>query len=360
MSRIMIGLFSMFGLGPETPPSTDIISNVIINEHIYKNRETIYGFDYEFQYMKREEPGVIRSWVGERRFVAQGAKRYYSSTDRIPAKEGGTKFIGLNYRFDGDTSRINLQDQVVNIQKGTDLSSGIWTHPHTLILEMQGLFRSSLSEYLIQAFRPRPDPGTEAWRGKVEGYDSVAGVESIRLRFDLLGTDMREPLRATRILWLAVDRNYIPVRNEVYRGSSFGKVHATTVSTVDEWKEAAPGIWVPFSATEQTWDAPALFEDGKEIVANTAKHRLIKFDLNPNYDDAFFQQLDIRKGMPVHELDGNGTIIRTTIEGGLPPTPSRGRSWFSAVLAALVLLLVVAGGFLIWRARRRTYMHSNV
>jgi hypothetical protein len=355
----MLCLISMSGAVADAKESAaDVLSNVVASEQLYKNRETIYDFQYEFHYMKREEPGVIKTWVGQRRFVAQGTRRYYSSTDRIPAKEGGTKYIGLVYMFDGKTSRINLQDQVVNVQDGSKLSSGVWTHPHTLILETQGLFSSSLSQYLSEAFRPKTDERVEAWRGRMEGHETIAGLDCVRLRFDLLDPNLRDPLRMTRILWLAVDRNYLPVRNEVYRDDSFGKFHATTISTIDEWKEIAPGIWAPLSATEQTWDAPALFEDKKEIVANTIKHRLVKSDLNPHYDDSFFQQMDIPNGIPVHELNANGDIVRTTVQGGLPARPTPKRSWLYPLLSVLAMFVAIPGGLFAWRARRKTLARS--
>ncbi len=50
------------------------------------------------------------------------------------------------------------------------------------------------------------------------------------------------------LLWLATDRNYIPMRHE-WREPHWSERLPTGIKSVDAWQELAPGVWHPQHVT---------------------------------------------------------------------------------------------------------------
>ena len=119
--------------------------------------------------------------------------------------------------------------------------------------------------------------------------------------------------RSMRRIWLAHDRNYLPLRSISY-AYSHSKIHPVEECRVVRFSEILKDIWYPMEIQIRSFDALSL-EENKIILSHTKTIITNKVRLNPEYPKSFFRNIDIPKGVTVHIVK-NGDIIKTYIQGG--------------------------------------------
>lgn len=159
-------------------------------------------------------------------------------------------------------------------------------------------------------------------------------------------------------LWLAEDRNYIPVRRLDFR-YIISKNLPEGEGEVDGFREIEAGVWFPSSARAVGYRPLVLQEKGAQQLDWERRYSVEEVSLHPQYPPEYFSDVAFPDGTAVYEVSG-GRITRSYRQGS-PETavpqgalPSR-----SSVLIVNVALLVVAMGFVFWRSRRASQKRAT-
>lgn len=253
---------------------------------------------------------------------------------------------------------------IANISRGIELDSYIF-QPHLLPLRRQGVL-VPLSTYL---------KGSEAIRRHPRGRDDELASENMRLTGSWHGTEeidglcchrvevlyeMREssaqPFIASnrRVFWLAIDRNYLPIRAVSYR-LGLSETIPIEETCINELQELQPDVWYPRIATYKVHDFDSIQHTGQAVVRAEERWTIDSVCLNPNHDLAFFRSIDIPDDTPIYEIE-KGEIVRSSIQGReIPGTGSSPRrNWHFVVIAINAALLggVASLLFIRWWKRK--------
>ena len=107
------------------------------------------------------------------------------------------------------------------------------------------------------------------------------------------------------VMYLNKEKQYVPERFESY-SSKFGSLQKpASISRVVKWNQLENGIWYPEESVYQRFTKTTL---GKEIVRTIEdkwsyqeEFRVKKLDLNPHYDNAFFEQIEFPEGAAIYK-----------------------------------------------------------
>lgn len=111
----------------------------------------------------------------------------------------------------------------------------------------------------------------------------------------LTATTTASPGRAAcvsneREYWLAVERNYIPVRVltiEPLRSSDT----PIAEGVIDEFREIAPGVWFPWRATYSLYDRRTVEDTGEQRIRWQKVHQTQSAVIDPDHPDDFFRDI---------------------------------------------------------------------
>jgi hypothetical protein len=91
--------------------------------------------------------------------------------------------------------------------------------------------------------------------------------------------------------WLALDRGYLSIRVAAFRPVGSEKLPVGS-RRVDELKELAPGIWLPWRVREIIYSGPAA-KEGKSVVTQRVDTVVTSATLNPDYGVDFFLEVSV-------------------------------------------------------------------
>jgi hypothetical protein len=283
-----------------------LISQVEEQELLYENIEFVVERDYRLvdspARQEKDFPGkVITKSHTTLRHIYQEKSVYVSlDADRswVNGDSGMRKVI---HAYDG-RKYTHLQQKVVNIHFEPQhiIDS---RYPHTLIMDRAGV-SFPLSEYLKRNTKMYPKYKTAVMRVTLAGQESVKQQRCVKVRVDVWFDGQTAGNPSVRYLWLAIDRNYLPVRTEAYSRAS-GLKWPVEVGEIDEMREVEAGIWFPSRI------AITVFRDPESRkVENVTEFKTTKISLNPNYDKAFFSEIPIPADAFVYEVK-NGKAIKS-------------------------------------------------
>ena len=199
------------------------------------------------------------------------------------------------------------QEESYSIRRGSAEAGPPVLWPHMFLLESQQNSQR-LSEYLA-ALENGEYPYRLSYLGEVE-WDG--------LRCDVLRLQRHDESTSShyRIIWIARERNCLPLRMESYSPDWAPKL-PTVQSTATDLREVAPGVWFPYRTQQirfETWSLVDL-SVGRMVM----HHRRDKEVLNVSYDqvsadDARFNGPIVPAGEPVTVSDENGETIGTILQ----------------------------------------------
>jgi hypothetical protein len=195
-----------------------------------------------------------------------------------------------------------------------------------------------LSEYLSAAKIGPNDIGHQV---VYEGEETVDGLPCVRIRSEQFYAAGQPP--DVTLLWLAVERNYLPVKLVGYV-VSYSTDIPLVVSTVSDLRELAPGVWFPFAQTRIKNDEIAASK-GQTLVVTRTDNTVTKAVLGPQYDLSLFREISIPDGMPVIEIK-EGEKLRDYLQGNAPPPAARWSWWWLVVCLVAAVVLGV-----LWKRR---------
>ncbi|QDU08233.1 hypothetical protein [Gimesia aquarii] len=174
--------------------------------------------------------------------------------------------------------------------------------PHMFLLD-SGCPKVPLSIYLkgIKAISAYPNPSyfSRDWVISVHilGDAEFKGLQCIKI---LIDTTLANGIRHNGWeLWLAKDRNLIPVRNFSYT-YRWSKEMPIAESTVDEWKEIRPGVWFPIKAHTDRYHSRTVKREGKQKLSWRMQYHVKSVLLDPpRITQDVFTKLEFPEGTPI-------------------------------------------------------------
>jgi hypothetical protein len=146
----------------------------------------------------------------------------------------------------------------------------------------------------------------------------VAGETCVKLKCLLQspGQNGKPTPRSNALLWLAVNRHYLPLKSEIYAGSS--TTNLLVREEVKELREIEPGIFVPWQAVKTNyWKRGTKIEPSQETTVSVRRA-----SIRPDYPDQFFKDIPIPAGIPVYVQRGERIVESfTSSEHGEPLRP---------------------------------------
>jgi hypothetical protein len=297
---------------------SNIIDSVRANEDLYKNSEVVYSSEYTDLHevrTKSDDPNhhrIIKRNVRVR-FVRQGGMFHLRLNGGVQYIEGGSTRDRIRL-FDGETSRVR-DERVVNIVAGPTVDEYM-SRPHMLLLQQTG-YPVPLSTFLSGHQAMSAYPGlwwdrNQHLRTDHLGEGSHAGRPCQKVAITHIWAPTGEPLAAW-VLWLATDRNYIPVHCQAFT-YQFSKDSPVGEAAVHEWRELASGVWFPTAAEVAAYDKPLVKNEKRFKPIWRERYAVEAATLNPSYPIEFFRDLDIPDGTTVYEVE-NGEVVRSYRQG---------------------------------------------
>lgn len=328
----------------------DIIENVRRNEALYANLDVKLMVEYNVA----DRPAVVGDG-GLKEITHQQADIHYVTQgdmfrfDRAGSANVGGEVTSLDRirAFDGKETRIYEQGAIGNMINGrADEVEAV--RPHMLFLS--DVIHTPLSIYLSghEAMASHP-MGGKKWRGPVTMQASCEGTserQGMRCHKIWITVSVRGAQYNRWELWLAEDRNYLPIEMSGWT-FNYSKDLPVSEARTNEFREIAPNIWFPFDAEIVAYDPAALQREGRQAVNWRRRYSVEAASIDPHYDKHYFADVAFPDGTRVYEVK-NEKISRSYVEGSpaqssANPKPAPGpRRWWWLVIFNIAVLAICA------------------
>ena len=342
---------------PAGPLLEEVILNVEANERLYANLEVITRADYRFHGDTKGWPPGISLWLAKTdryRTISQAGLLYTHQTQSGMSTKGKSDPETDISGYDGLLTRRISQD-VANIYHERHELCAVF-RPHTYLLTKAHVCLP-LSIWLRGGAGLRAHPSAGYYqdtdhRVVFQAEEAIDGLRCFKLRGETwMKRDGKRYLLGLRSVWLAPERNYLPIKTEFYTDDK--EAVACEVGTVEDLREVKPGIWFPFRRTITVYDDLESTATNK-VLSNVETSTVEKLDLEPNYPLAQFRDIPIPDGSAVYEIQ-DGRIFKSYVQGAVVQEPAEGAKpagWRRLLLAALAMLLFVVVAALTYQTRR--------
>lgn len=227
------------------------------------------------------------------------------------------------YRYSTDDWKSDKIEKHPRIKHSGEISEKTPTltnlaRPHMFLYANGGPY-VPLSIYLEGAGAISAYPGSNAnmqkmhFKKQILGTEKFQGLQCIKIRMELI--DSSEKPRSRHEIWLAKDRNLIPVRQLHFKYRSSKEV-AIEESTVDDWKELQPGVWFPIKAHSKHYNSMGKKPTDKRELVWRRQYDVKSITLNPpQRAPDVFTKLEFPKGTFVRDFTGDkGKRLRIQAE----------------------------------------------
>ncbi|QDU47799.1 outer membrane lipoprotein-sorting protein [Gimesia panareensis] len=268
-----------------------LISKVAAQEQRYRNLEFHRHWSYQLKLpepllKQRKDTNLFRELQRDTHYVYQN--RFYAIQARISGVQvtGDKTKIEVGIGYDGQQTRF-VENGVVSLLQGKEL---IYQHrkPHVFLLDRLAE-EPSLAELLTS-----PTARGYFLSMKYEAEENVKGLNCHRIRIEtwVKGQKRHDYSR----LWLAPERNWIPIREEGY-ALGYSETIPLQISEVTDWHQFADGIWFPHKIRDVIHDEQSA-ADGKTIIGNQSETTLTEISFSPSYDRKYFQDVPLPAEKP--------------------------------------------------------------
>jgi len=309
----------------------DIIENVRANEELYKNLEVSLEYSYQLEgeaaqeaqklHGKKPQEGEFLVFETQKYRLHSVSQDGLFRADRTGAasSRGDSHTLDRVRAFDGTITRLYEQHSYANLIQGRS-EDETFIRPHMFLLAMMQYF-APLSTYMSGHEAMRAYPG--------DHWDPSHTLEVIyRGEADFNGLKCHRVWVTTSVpgfgpycrweLWLAEDRNYIPVRNLAYT-CRFSRTEPVGEGVVEKWRELEPGIWFPVEVRNTAYNKWKLLKTGVRENQWTERYLTKDVSLHPQYDLGYFRDVSWPDGTPVYEVK-QGKITSSYVKGA-PESP---------------------------------------
>ncbi len=355
MYALLLVTVSVLGASDADPPSQKselaaLLARIRENEALYDHLEVRYTLEMEGLPLPGETASRNRiRFLREETWAVWQSPYYYGRVKYDRQMWDGTRRISEGqYGYDGEFCRRNFLGGAANIID-EKVPEGELRPPHRWAVS--SLYDCpTLADYLEGG----PCAFSKPIRGRrletsILGHEEIGGVDCIKLLSRYFRADGSEGNSRT-VTWVAPARNYLAVRHELYM--TYADRFPVSESQVSQWREIAPGVWLPFRCEGKSYDISSLME-GKRVLRTHATLTLQFARLDPDYGIELFRNVKMPERGPVYTIKG-GQIVKSEWRGPEPREAlEQSRStvwlWFAAANA----LFVVIGLALLWWRRCR-------
>ncbi len=245
----------------------ELAARVAEQEKRYDNLEVRARTITKYPHSSASAQNVRYDEMSEERSIVRDGLAYSTSHQKI-AFPGDWQDTGFRVNaYDGQWTRFfwgqgprdHPQGFGVTLRRGSAKGRGsISVHrPHTPMLRRNWVF-GSLGDTLASS--PSDPSGQMPFRFRYCGAAEVDGHPCIEVRGDNTQGNFNQ--NNSLVLYLATDRNDIPIKVEHY-GNYYGyRLMPMSISHSGDFREIAPGLWYPFHVTEYGFDIWAEISQG--------------------------------------------------------------------------------------------------
>jgi hypothetical protein len=329
----------------------EIVENVRASEALYANIEVLRRKTYRLYDVPDPPATAVKTGRSESRFVYQRGMIYLKNDESLKGIDGKDYDESVLEGYDGKSMRIVEQGLVANIRNDRIEDPRLF-RPHCFCLRLE--FPMSAFLQGGEIVRTYPRFRHTAVTVRYVGDEMRENLRCHKLRVDhKLDSWPEEHGTDVRYFWLAIDRNYLPIRTECLRQFQRDGEPPLEVGWVDDLREIAPGIWFPFHAQSDVYDVPTYSASKKLLLQNTTEFTVTKASLDPDYDVSLFRDIPIPNGAQVHVIE-NGVTVRSYTQGGRHTiSPSRSVPWQWAAIGIVLVGTISAGGYMRYRRDRK-------
>ncbi len=285
--------------------------------------------------MELDTEGLVTEATQEEHSILRTPLAYYNSRSKYDTV-GGERSENLQVvAFDGawtrshshfqsrDTNQVSASLRKGGMGKALGGRDSIPVHrPHVLLLRDDGIY-GPLADLLLSPWQDRIN--NDRLRFHYCGEEKVDGHPCIKLRGDNLIGERDRPHNSI-VLFLAVDRNLIPIKVEHYGGNFGYSKMPTGVSRCEDFREIAPGTWYPFRVVELAFDYWIPAAQGRLLLNRRREYRIGSVAVSPRVDEAVFRGAAVPQGTKVQVIDEGGQPLGECeqLRDGVPSiTPGR-------------------------------------
>jgi hypothetical protein len=297
----------------------------------------------------------------------------YKQTHETTYRKGdGSKSHGFyKSTFDGAVRRsasLNLIGEAFGSISGGVGDNSNALHPHRILTGQLGYYSIPLFVRL-QGYDQFPlEARVEQWDGefvevtlpkvfepvRIQGEEQINGLDCVKVSLSRRLKRSRRALIET--IWLAKDRNWMPVRM-VKQTNEYSETVPFSEGRVEDFREISPGVWFPHHATYTAYDEMILQSENRQVAKQSLELKVENVSLNPAYDISYFRDLEFETGTRVQEY-ANRKLVREYVVGADEQAvdESSAVEWYrrvpwKKVLPGIAAAVVIAFAI---RARRRS------
>ena len=340
---------------------TEVVENVRTNEGLYANLEVRLRSTYRLGKTDNPLANYVKSGECSARFVYQDGMFYFRNDEENKDLKGESQRSDVLEGFDGKTTRLLEQHVIANIRDGRMVENRL-LRPHCLILERAGV-SFPLSTYLrggkdLRALSPYKNATTSI---RLVGDEIVDGLRCCKIRIGFHPDAWKDASEDVRYLWLARERNYLPVRTEFFLHPLREGARPDEVCTSADFREISPGVWFPFHSSLIVYDRTSVAAGQPLVAFNTTEFTIDQANLDPHYDVSLFQDIPFPDGITVHVVKDD-KVVQKYIQGGkridaakLAEAKSSNLAWFIAVPVIVAISIGIVSFGVMRRRRRRVH-----
>jgi len=325
--------------GDKSDRMRHIIENVRSNEALYKDIEVVETKSYHANASAQMPSKALTGDVTKSRYVMQQGKLYSRMEEKgQTAGNSGIDRVSL-LGFDGQYTRTRGGD-TANVHEGKMNTCKIF-QPHTWLLSHAHLC-FPLSLYLDgdKAIATHPLAGAYAnitVRCSFARSEEIDGLRCCKLVCEMCAKKSPPEPYAVRYVWLAEDRNYLPIKAIGFQ-FGYSKDIPLESASASDFREISPGIWLPFKRSLVVNDEFQAKKNQKTVVSNTEEELVEKAELDPRYGIELFRDIPVSDAPVVYDVK-DGKIIRTRITQNPHPAATHW-AWYIPIV---VLVLIALG-----------------
>ncbi len=257
--------------------------------------------------------------LAEEHSIHKGDLAYLATRQKMALPAGWQDTSIQRNAYDGEWTRMvwgqdprNPQGLGVVLRRGYNrnlvgMPGGLSVlRPHTMLLRQNWLV-GSLQHHL--ALRPSDQAGANARMIRFR-YCGAAEVDG-RPCIEILGNSPRARFSQGNpiVLYLASDRNDLPIRAEQYGNVGGNRLMPINIDTCGDLREIAPGRWFPFRLTEFSFDVWAQVSQGWAVLNWRRDTTVESVAPASRVGDAVFRDVVAPAGAWVQVQDEDGQFV---------------------------------------------------
>ena len=285
-----------------------VIAALRENEALYDNLEVHWHESYRKKYYPEvEKADVPQSAEMEGRWVCQQGMFYLNYEGQRTGPSADPRQTGVHVKkgYDGKQTRIlELQNGYVRKKIQGPAYDYRAFQPHLIPLRWARYvvpLATILEGRDAILSHPRGRQGNLSQNlfptASYVGEEKLNGLRCIKIS---LAHVRNKGTSARRDFWLAIDRNYLPIKTESYNYFYSKEIPIETAELAD-LQEIEPGIWFPFTSSITVLDGIKLREDNSPVVSWKREYKVSQVSLKPEYAVDFFRKITLPDGTPIEE-----------------------------------------------------------